>query len=69
MAGSIGLFIRMALYLGGAFVAGQGWATFNPDAGTLTIQLDPLVEVLAGLAVFGGTFAASRVVKKKGGKT
>ena len=50
-------------------MAGQGWATFNPDAGTLTIQLDPLVEVLAGLAVFGGTFAASRVVKKKGGKT
>jgi hypothetical protein len=69
MAGSIGLFIRMALYLGGAFVAGQGWATFNPDAGTLTIALDPLVEVLAGFAVFGGTFAASRLVKKRGGTT
>tara|TARA_R110000868_G_scaffold237132_9_gene491595 strand:- start:4370 stop:4579 length:210 start_codon:yes stop_codon:yes gene_type:complete len=69
MAGNIGLFIRMMLYLGGAFVAGQGWATFNPGAGTLTIQIEPLVEVLAGLSVFGGTFAASRVVKKKGGTT
>ncbi len=70
------LAIRMIFYFVGAALAGYGLATFDPQAGTLTISLHRLSDLIggAGLAVGGGglylaTFAFSRVAKRLGWKT
>lgn len=63
------LYIRMGLYLAAGILAGQGIAVFNPEAGTVTFQIDELATALAGLATFAGTFAASRIAKARGGAT
>lgn len=65
----MGLAIRMALYFASAFLAGQGVAVFDHQAGTLTFHLEEVAVFLAGLAAFVGTFAASRVAKANGGAT
>lgn len=63
------LYIRMFLYLCAGVLAGQGIAVFDPEAGTVTFQIDQLSAALAGLATFAGTFFASRVAKSRGGAT
>lgn len=63
------LAIRMILYALSAFIAGMGWASFDEGAGTLTVNLDDLVTVIAGALTFAGTFIASRIAKARGGKT
>lgn len=63
------LYIRMALYLIGGALAGYGLATFDPEAGTITFQIDALAQALSGLATFLGTFWVSRIAKKRGGVT
>lgn len=63
------LYIRMALYLIGGLLAGQGLAIFDPEAGTITFQIDSLAQTLTGLVAFVGTFATSRVAKRRGGAT
>lgn len=65
----MGLTIRMILYFVFAFVAGQGIATFDPDAGTLTFDIEHLSTVMTGLAGYVTTFATSRIVKRRGGLT
>jgi hypothetical protein len=65
----MGLYIRMAIYFIAPFIAGLGFASYNPDAGTLTVNLDDLAVVLGGIATFIGTFWAGRVAKARGGKT
>lgn len=63
------LYVRMVLYALSAGLAGYGVATFDPTAGTLTIQLDELAKIVTGIVGFIGTFAASRIAKKNGGAT
>ncbi len=63
------LFVRMALYALSAGLAGYGIGTYDAGAGTLTLQIDQLAEVIAGAGVFLATFAASRIAKARGGKT
>jgi len=63
------IYIRMALYLIGGLLAGQGLAIFDAEAGTITFEIDNLAHALSGLAAFVGTFAVSRVAKRRGGAT
>lgn len=63
------LYLRMFLYLCAGLLAGQGLAIFDPEAGTVTFHIDSLAQALSGLAAFVGTFALSRVAKKRGGAT
>lgn len=63
------LFVRMALYALSAGMAGYGIGTYDQGAGTFTLQLDQLAEVIAGAGAFVATFIASRIAKARGGKT
>ena len=63
------LYIRMALYAICAGLAGYGFASFDPAAGTVTIQVDEVAKMIAGAAGFIATFLASRIAKSKGGPT
>ena len=63
------LAIRMILYAASAFIAGLGWASFDETAGTITVNIDDIVTIIAGALTFAGTFVASRFAKAKGGKT
>lgn len=63
------LYIRMALYLLGGLLAGQGLAIFDPEAGTITFEIDSLAQTLSGLGAFVLTFWASRISKRRGGAT
>lgn len=65
----MGLFIRMVLYAVSAFLGGYGFATFDENAMTLTINLEQLSVLLMGGAVYVGTFIAGRWAKERGGKT
>ncbi|UWR36134.1 hypothetical protein [Sulfitobacter sp. W074] len=63
------LAIRMILYAASAFIAGLGWASFDEAAGTITVNIDDIVTIIAGALTFAGTFIASRLAKARGGKT
>ncbi len=63
------LYIRMILYFLFPLVAGQGHGVFDPEAGTLTIQINSVAPVVAGAVGFLGTFAAGRWAKVRGGFT
>lgn len=65
----MGLAIRMVLYAVSAFLGGYGFATFDENAMTLTINLEQLSVLLMGGVVYLGTFIAGRWAKAKGGKT
>lgn len=65
----MGLFIRMVLYAVFAFLGGYGFATFDENAMTLTINLEQLTIVVTGAVAYLGTFIAGRIAKAKGGKT
>lgn len=59
------LYVRMALYAICAGMAGYGLATFDPQAGTLTIDLEQLAQIVGGAAGFVATFIASRFAKNR----
>lgn len=63
------LAIRMILFFLFAGIAGQGIAVFDPDAGTLTFELESLTATVTGLIGFIGTFISSRWAKARGGLT
>lgn len=63
------LYVRMIFYALCAGLAGYGVATFDPAAGTVTIQIDELAKIIVGVVGYIGTFVASRVAKKNGGAT
>jgi len=63
------LTLRMIIYFLSALIAGQGIAVFDPDAGTLTFDLEHIELLLGGIATFIGTFWTSRIAKKNGGAT
>lgn len=65
----VALYIRMILYALSAGAAGYGLGTFDPEAGTVTFQIDTLAQVLGGAAAFVGTFLAGRIAKRNGGAT
>lgn len=65
----MGLFIRMAIYAFSAFVGGYGFATFDENSMTLTINLEQLTILLTSGATFLGTYIAGRIAKARGGKT
>ncbi|AGT07916.1 Pam3-gp28 family putative phage holin [Paracoccus aminophilus] len=69
MLGQIALIIRYILYpLAGALTA-LGFVSFDEATGTLTVYLNDLAVVLAGLVIYAATVIWSRVAKKKGGAT
>ncbi len=63
------LYIRMSLYAVFAALASAGLVDYNPDAGTVTFQVESLALGLSGAVGFVGTFWTSRIAKKRGGKT
>ena len=63
------LLIRMALYFLSALIAGQGVAIFNPDAGTLTFDLENVATFVGGTLTFVGTYVVGRYAKARGGLT
>lgn len=65
----MGLFIRMLLYAASAFLGGYGFATFDENTMTLTINLEQLAILLGTGATFVGTYVVGRIAKARGGKT
>ena len=63
------LYFRMALYLLGGVLAGQGIAVFDAEAGTITFKIESLTTMGAGLTAFAATFLTSRIAKARGGAT
>jgi hypothetical protein len=63
------LYIRMIVYALSAGAAGYGFASFDPEAGTVTFQLDTLAQMLGGALAFVGTFLVGRIAKRNGGAT
>ena len=63
------LVIRMILYFLFPLIAGQGIGVFDPKSGTLTIQIDSVVPILAGAVGFVVTFVVGRWAKVRGGFT
>lgn len=63
------LLIRMILYAVSAGAAGYGLAQYDPAAGTITVEVDALAQMIGGAITFMGTFWASRIAKARGGKT
>jgi hypothetical protein len=59
----------MILYFLFPLIAGQGIGVFDPQSGTLTIDIDSATTVLTGAVGFAGTFAAGRWAKVRGGFT
>lgn len=69
MQGQIALFIRLALYWLAGNISAVGWMTFDRAAGTLTVNLNSLSIVMAGVLVAAATWLWSRVAKSRGGMT
>lgn len=63
------LYLRMMLYLLGGFLAGQGLAIYDAEAGTITFHVESLATALSGVALHVGTFVVSRIAKSRGGAT
>jgi hypothetical protein len=63
------LVIRMILYFLFPLIAGQGIGVFDPESGTLTVQIDSVVPILAGAVGFVVTFVVGRWAKLRGGFT
>ncbi len=69
MTGQIALIIRLLLLPVAGWLAGTGQVAYDEASGTLAVSLDDLAQVLAGLVLWAGTVAWSRVVKARGGVT
>lgn len=65
----MGLALRMVLYAFFAMLANEGLIIFDPDAGTITIQIAHIELLATGVAGYLGTFAAGRWAKARGGAT
>lgn len=63
------LILRMVLYFAAAGAAGAGIASYDETAQTLTMNLDDLAVIIAGVGGYIATFWSSRVAKRKGGET
>ena len=59
------LLIRMALYAVSSFLAGYGYAVYDAEAGTLTLNLDQIATFIVSAAVFIGTFVTSRFARRR----
>lgn len=69
MTGQIALFIRLLLLPVAGWLAGTGLVVYDEATGMLAVSLDDLAQGLAGLVLWAGTVAWSRVVKARGGVT
>ena len=65
----IGVNFSIYLYFLFPLIAGQGIGVFDPQSGTLTIDIDSATTVVTGAVGFAGTFAAGRWAKVRGGFT
>lgn len=65
----MGLALRMALYAFFAMLAKEGFVIFDPEAGTVTIQIEHIGMVVSGVTGYLGTFAVGRWAKARGGAT
>ena len=59
------LAIRMVLYFVGALLAGQGLAVYDPDAGTITFEVESLALAIGGTLTFAATFVVSRFSRQR----
>lgn len=59
------LAIRMVLYFLSALLAGQGLAVYDPEAGTITFEIESLALALGGVVTFAGTFVVSRFSRQR----
>lgn len=59
------LYVRMALYAVFSAMAWNGFITFDPEAGTVTFQIDQLIQIIGGVGGYLATFAASRWAKHR----
>lgn len=69
MTGQIALFIRLLLLPVAGWLAGTGLVAYDEAAGMLAVSLDDLAQVGAGLVLWAGAVAWSRVAKARGGVT
>jgi hypothetical protein len=69
MIGQLGLFIRIGLHVVAGALMTLGWIDYSQEAGTVTIEIDGLAQMIAGALVSLGSFVVSRIVKVKGGVT
>ena len=66
----MGLFVRMCLYFLAAAAAGAGIVDFDPEAATVTANLDDLAVIVGGTVSFVGTFIVGRIgAARKGWRT
>lgn len=64
------LAVRLFLYAAsGAVATNSDFATWDATAHVLSIHIDKLPVAALAAMIFGGSFAWSRVEKKKGGLT
>lgn len=63
------LFIRLFLYGFAGWLAAMGYVNMDQEAGTITIDLDLIVDFASAAGVMIGTFVWSRFEKKRGGLT
>jgi hypothetical protein len=58
------LAIRMLVYIAAVPVAAWLGGTYDPALQTITLNVDTLIDVVAGLVLAGGAFVTSRFAKK-----
>lgn len=63
------LAIRMIIYSLAVPAAAYFGGSFDPETGTITLNLDTLLSMAQGVLVNVGTFGLSRWAKAKGGAT
>lgn len=64
------LTIRMiVLYPAFAMLAKEGLILFDPEMGTITIEIENMKALVMGVVGYAGTFVGSRWAKVKGGLT
>lgn len=63
------LLLRIALYWVGGMISQFGFADFSSETGALTIDLQAVATVIAGVVITGGTFGLSRIAKQFGWAT
>lgn len=63
------LAIRMLIYVAAVPIAAMLGGTYDPTTQIITLNVDTLIDVAFGAAVWLVTFWTSRVAKRNGGKT
>ena len=65
----MGVYIRMALYIGASFIAGLGYASFDQETGDLYVNIDDITVMVTSALTIATTWLVGRFRKKRGGST